>query len=153
VVGQPRASSLDGHDAGVPRVSGGDGGVAAAIPPLVQQAGDFIHQVPHYLQQAQDHSSVIGRLNDRFRLQQRITDEIKGSGGSALNEVVSAGTAVFGVLADCGIVIVLIVYFVVDMPRIRTALYRLVPHMRRPRAILIGDEDSPRSARTSLAMC
>ena len=34
----------------------------------------------------------------------------------------------------------LTVYFLVDMPRIRTNLYRLVPHTRRPRAILIGDE-------------
>jgi predicted PurR-regulated permease PerM len=116
------------------------GFVAAAIPPLAQQAGDFIHQVPQYLQQAQDHSSTIGRLNDRFHLQQRITDRINGSGGSAVNEVVSAGTAVLGALADALIVIVLTVYFVIDMPRIRTALYRLVPHTRRPRAILIGDE-------------
>jgi predicted PurR-regulated permease PerM len=114
--------------------------VAAAVSPLVEQAGDFIHQVPQYLQQAQDHSSAIGRLNDRFHLQQRITDAIKGSGGSAVNEVVTAGTAVFGAVADFLIVIVLTVYFVVDMPRIRTALYRLVPHTRRPRAILIGDE-------------
>ena len=114
--------------------------VASAIPPLVQQAGDLIHEVPFYLQQAQDYSSAIGRLNDRFHLQQRITDAIKGSGGSAVNEVVSAGSAVFGALADSVIVIVLTVYFVVDMPRIRTALYRLVPHTRRPRAILIGDE-------------
>ena len=35
---------------------------------------------------------------------------------------------------------VLTVYFLVDMPRIRTTLYRVVPHSRRPRAILIGDE-------------
>lgn len=116
------------------------GFVAAAIPPLVQQAGDLIHQMPHYLQQAQDHSSAIGKLNDRFHLQQRITDAINGSGGSGLNEVVSAGTAVFGAVADSLIVIVLTVYFLADMPRIRTALYRLVPHTRRPRAILIGDE-------------
>lgn len=116
------------------------GFVAAAIPPLVQQAGDLIHQMPHYLQQAQDHSSAIGKLNDRFHLQQRITDAINGSGGSSLNEVVSAGTAVFGAVADSLIVIVLTVYFLADMPRIRTALYRLVPHTRRPRAILIGDE-------------
>ncbi len=116
------------------------GFVAAAIPPLAQQAQDLIHQVPNYLQQAQDHSSAIGRLNDRFHLQQRITDAVKGSGGSALNEVVSAGTAVFGALADSLIVIVLTVYFLVDMPRIRTTLYRLVPATRRPRAILIGDD-------------
>jgi predicted PurR-regulated permease PerM len=114
--------------------------VAAAIPPLAQQTGEFIQQVPQYLQQARDHSSVIGRLNDRFHLQQRITDGINGSGGSALTEVVSAGTAIFSAVADFLIVIVLTVYFVVDMPRIRATIYRLVPGTRRPRAILIGEE-------------
>jgi predicted PurR-regulated permease PerM len=114
--------------------------VAAAIPPLVQQASDLIQQAPHYIQRAQDHSSVIGRLNDRFHLQQRITDTLNGSGGSVVNDVVSAGTAVFGALTDALIVIVLTVYFLFDMPRIRTSLYRLMPHTRRPRTILIGDE-------------
>ncbi len=114
--------------------------VAAAVPPLVQQASELIKQAPHYLQQAQDHSSAIGRLNERFRVQQRITDTINGSGGSVVNHVVSAGSAVFGAVADSLVVIVLTVYFLVDMPRIRTNLYRLVPHSRRPRAILIGDE-------------
>jgi predicted PurR-regulated permease PerM len=113
---------------------------AAAVPPLVQQATELIKQAPHYLQQAQDHSSTIGRLNDRFHLQQRITDTVKGSGGSVVNDVVSAGSAVFGAVGDSLIVIVLTVYFLVDMPRIRTNLYRMVPNTRRPRAILIGDE-------------
>jgi predicted PurR-regulated permease PerM len=110
--------------------------VGAAIPPLAQQAGELIHEAPHYIQQAQDHSSAVGRLNDRFHLQQRITDAVNGSGGSVLNDVVSAGTAVFEAVADILIVAVLTVYFLVDMPRIRTTLYRLVPHSRRPRAIL-----------------
>ena len=114
--------------------------LAAAIPPLAQQASELIKQAPHYIQQAQDHSSAIGRLNDRLHLQQRITDTINGSGGSVVNDVVSAGSAVFDAVADSLIVIVLTVYFLVDMPRIRTNLYRLVPHTRRPRAILIGDE-------------
>jgi predicted PurR-regulated permease PerM len=114
--------------------------VGAAIPPLVQQAGELIHQAPQYIQQAQDHSSAVGRLNDRFHLQQRITDAVNSSGGSLLNDVVSAGTAVFDAVADVLIVAVLTVYFLAEMPRIRTTLYRLVPHTRRPRAILIGDE-------------
>lgn len=114
--------------------------VAAAIPPLSQQAGQLIHQAPHYIQQAQSHSSTIGKLNDRFHIQQRITDAMNGSGGSVLNEVVSAGSAVFGALADALIVIVLTVYFLFDFPRIRATLYRLVPQDRRPRAILIGDD-------------
>jgi len=116
------------------------GSVAAAIPPLTQQAGELIKQAPHYLQQAQDHSSVIGRLNDRFHLQQRITDTFKGAGGPAVSGLVKAGSAVFGALADLGIVAVLTVYFLVDLPRIRATLYRLVPGSRRPRAILLGDE-------------
>jgi predicted PurR-regulated permease PerM len=114
--------------------------VGAAIPPLAQQAGELIHEAPHYVQQAQDHSSAVGRLNDRLHLQQRITDAVSGSGGSFLNDLVSAGTAVFQAVADVLIVVVLTVYFLVDMPRIRTTLYRMVPHSRRPRAILIGDE-------------
>jgi predicted PurR-regulated permease PerM len=116
------------------------GFVAAAIPPLAQQASQLIDQAPHYVQQAQDHSSLIGRLNDRFHLQQRITNAANGSGGSVLEDLVSAGTAVVGAITDMLVVIVLTVYFLVEMPRIRTTLYRLIPHTRRPRAILIGDE-------------
>jgi predicted PurR-regulated permease PerM len=116
------------------------GSVAAAIPPLAEQARQFIEQAPHYLQLAQDHSSVIGRLNDRFHLQQRITDTLNGSGGPAITGVVKAGSVVFGALSNLGVVAVLTVYFLADMPRIRSTLYRLVPSSRRPRAILLGDE-------------
>lgn len=116
------------------------GFIAAAIPPLSQQASELIAQAPLYLQQAQDHSSTIGRLNERFQLQQRLTDLLSASGGSAVNQVISAGSAVFEAVVDTVIVVVLTVYFLIDLPRIRTFLYRLVPHSRRPRAILIGDE-------------
>ena len=116
------------------------GFIAAAIPPLSEQANQLIAAAPHYFEQARDHSSTIGKLNERFHLQQRITDTMNGSGGSILTDVVTAGGAVFGALADIGIVIVLTVYILVGLPQIRTNLYRLVPHTRRPRAILIGDE-------------
>ena len=114
--------------------------VAAAIPPLSEQASQLINEAPTYVQRAQDHSSLIGRLNDRFHVQQRITAGVNGSGGSILQEVVDAGAAVFGAIANVLIAIVLTVYFLVDMPRIRATLYRMVPHSRRPRTILIGDE-------------
>ena len=116
------------------------GSVAAAIPPLAEQAREFIEQVPHYIQQVQDHSSVIGRLSARYQLWQRITDTIHTAGGSAFEEFVKGATAVFGAVSNVGIVAVLTVYFLVDMPRIRATLYRFVPNSRRPRAILIGDE-------------
>jgi predicted PurR-regulated permease PerM len=57
-----------------------------------------------------------------------------------VNGLLGAGQVVFGALASGLILLVLTVYFVVDLPRIRATLYRLVPHSRRPRAILLGDE-------------
>jgi len=118
------------------------GAVAAAIPPLVEQTRQFIEQAPHYLQQAQSHSSLIGRLNERFHVLQRITDTIHGSGATpaGFGGVVKVGKTVFGAASHVGIVVVLTVYFLGDMPRIRATFYRFVPHSRRPRAILIGDE-------------
>src|ERR1700722_912036 len=116
------------------------GSLAAAIPPLLQQAHQFINEAPHYIQRLDDHSSWIGRLNDRFHVQQRITETVNSSGGPVLAQAVKAGTEVFGALADLLVVAVLTIYFLVDLPRIRATLYRLAPHSRRPRAILIGDE-------------
>jgi predicted PurR-regulated permease PerM len=116
------------------------GALAAAIPVLAQQAGQFIDLAPRYIQRIQEHSPWIGQLNERFHLQQRITDTVNGAGGSALGQAAKAVTTVFGGLADLFIVTVLTVYFLVELPHIRAALYRLVPASRRPRAILIGDE-------------
>ena len=79
---------------------------AAAIPPLVQQAHQFIEQAPHYLQQARDHSSLVGRLNERFHLQQRITEAVDGSGAVTFSGLEKAGLTVFGALSDVGVVAV-----------------------------------------------
>ena len=125
------------------------GTVAATIPPLSQQARELIVQAPHYLQQAQDHSSVIGRLNERFHLQQRITESLNGSGGPAFAGLVKAGSAVVGTLTDLGVVAVLTVYFLVDMPRIRTTLYRFVA--RLPTAA--GDPPRGRDPRQGRCLC
>lgn len=116
------------------------GAVAAAVPPLVQEARQFIEQVPQFLQQAQSHSTVIGGLNERFHVQQRISDMLHNSGSPAIGGLLKAGETIFGALSHVGIVAVLTVYFLAELPRIRSTVYRLVPMSRRPRAILIGDE-------------
>ena len=43
-------------------------------------------------------------------------------------------------MADSLMVTVLTIYFLADLPRIRALGYRFVPHARRPRAILIGED-------------
>jgi predicted PurR-regulated permease PerM len=116
------------------------GSIGAAIPPVVEQSRQFIDQAPQYIRQVQDHSSWVGNLNARFHLQQRITDMFGSGGSGALRELMKAGSTVFGALTDTFLVIVLTVYFLSALPRIRAVLYRFVPNSRRPRAILIGDQ-------------
>jgi len=53
--------------------------LAIAIPPLSQQASQLVSQAPDYLRQVQDHSSALGRLNDRFQLQQHLASAVQGS--------------------------------------------------------------------------
>jgi predicted PurR-regulated permease PerM len=116
------------------------GFLAAAIPPLARQATQFLTQAPTMLSQLQNHHSMLGRLNDRMHLQQRLQRTLSGDASGLVNGLLGAGQVVFSALASTVILVALTVYFVVDLPRIRATLYRLVPHSRRPRAILLGDE-------------
>ena len=114
------------------------GFLTAAIPAVVEQATQFVARAPGYLRDAQNHNTVLGGLNERFHLQQQLEALVSGPGlGGGL---LGAGRAVFSALTNVLILVVLTVYFVADLPRIRAGGYRLIPHSRRPRAILIGDE-------------
>jgi predicted PurR-regulated permease PerM len=62
------------------------------------------------------------------------------SGSTIAGGVLGAGEAIFGAVTDFLIIVILTIYFLADMPRIRGLFYRLVPHSMRPRAILIGDD-------------
>jgi len=115
-----------------------DGGPVGDRDPAAGAAGIAASQAPDYLRQAQDHSSALGRLNDRFQLQQHLTDAVKGS--AVLSSLVGAVTLVVTAITDLVIVAVLTIFFLADMPQLRATFYRFIPAPRRPRAILIGDE-------------
>ncbi|MEV0680063.1 AI-2E family transporter [Actinosynnema sp. NPDC050436] len=115
------------------------GFLAAAIPVVVEQAAALLAALPDYARQAQDHSTFLGRLDERFHLRESVEASF-GPGGGLTDGVLVAGKAVLDVVTDGLVLIVLTIYFVADLPRIRSAMYRLVPHSRRPRAILIGDD-------------
>ncbi|MBO3749936.1 AI-2E family transporter [Streptosporangiaceae bacterium NEAU-GS5] len=115
--------------------------LALAIPALVEQGGRFVRQLPGYVQSLQDKSSFLGALNQRFQLQQRLADFASGKANLSLaTGLLGAGQVVVGAAVSVLVVCVLTVYFLADMSRIKTTLYRCVPHSRRPRVILIGDE-------------
>ncbi len=116
------------------------GFIAAAVPPLVAQSSQLVRQLPHYVGQLQDRSSLLGRLNAQFHAQQRIEALLSGGGQSIFGGLLGAGQMVLSAAGAIATVLVLTIYFLADLPRIRQLIYRLMPNSRRPRAILIGDE-------------
>jgi predicted PurR-regulated permease PerM len=119
------------------------GFLAAAIPPLVAQTEAFVHQLPNYVAQMKDHSTTLGKLDARFHIQDHVSKAVTSSNGSSVaTGLLSAGQVVLTVTASTFTVLVLTVYLLFDLPRIRRLVYRLTPASRRPRIILIGDEVS-----------
>jgi hypothetical protein len=75
----------------------------------------------------QNRQAVLGHLNDRLHPQQRLQRTFSGDVPGLFSGPFGAGQVVLNALSSTGIVAVLIVYFVADLPRIRATLYRLVP--------------------------
>ncbi len=116
------------------------GFLSAAIPPLVSQATALADKVPGYLNTVQDHSSHLGKLNDKFHLQQRLTGFLSGGGTSLAGGVLGAGKMVLSAATSLLVVLVLAIYFLAGMPAIKQLFYRLAPRSRRERTTLIGED-------------
>jgi predicted PurR-regulated permease PerM len=116
------------------------GFLAAAIPPLASEATALAHQIPHYVDDLQNRNSQLGKLNVKYHIQQRLTNLVSSRGGSLVGGVVGAGTLVVGTVSEILAIIVFSIYFLAGLPQIKMFTYRLIPHSRRPRAILLGDE-------------
>jgi predicted PurR-regulated permease PerM len=134
----PRWAAVLTVIAGVAAV--GAGFLIAAIPPTASQATDLVHQMPHYMHQLQEHNSSLGKLNARYHIQQRVTSLISSKGGAMIGGVLGAGEFVLSTVSSMVLVLVLSVYFLAGLPKIKLFAYRLVQHSRRPRVILISDE-------------
>jgi len=116
------------------------GFVAAAVPPLAAQTTALVHHMPYYVHQLQSHNSGLGKLNARFHLQQRLTSLLSSKGTTLIGGVLGAGELVISAFSSFLLVAVLSVYFLSSLEKTKLLVYRLIPHSRRPRGILIGEE-------------
>src|ERR1700691_2645427 len=116
------------------------GFVAGAIPPLVAQAGALADHLPQYAHSLKDHNSELGKLNAKYHLQQRGSKLLSSKGSTLVGGVLGAGKLVLSAATSVILITVMVVYFLFSMPKIRLFAYRLAPHSRRTRVILIGDE-------------
>jgi len=115
------------------------GFVAARSAALAQQAAELVSQAPKYLQQLNDHSTVLGRLNNQFHLVDKLKAQASGGASLAAGGVLHAGTVLISATFETVIVLVLVIYFLADLAQIKHGFYRLFPRHRRPRVGLLGD--------------
>jgi predicted PurR-regulated permease PerM len=114
--------------------------LASIAAPLSKEVTALIDAAPGYLQQLQDRSSTLGRLNAQLHLTERAQALANDKLGThTAGNLLTVGGAVASTVFDTVIVLVLIVYFLADLPRITAAVYRLAPRHRRPRVGLLGD--------------
>ncbi|WP_433387258.1 AI-2E family transporter [Micromonospora sp. KLBMP9576] len=116
------------------------GGAFALVPPIVTQSGQFVDQLPSYLE-ALRRNEAVNDLVERYDLMQRLQNAVNADTvGQALGGVLGGAQLVFGTVFRGLTVLVLTIYFLAYFNRLRELGYSLVPRSRRERVRLIGDE-------------
>ncbi len=114
----------------------------AVVPPIVDQASEFVDKAPDYVTQLQDNERIAA-LDERFGLldrAQRMLDDPERIGVSAAGGVLGVGKVVFSAFFSALTVLIVTLYFLANLPAIKAHSYRLVPRSRRARVGLLTDE-------------
>jgi predicted PurR-regulated permease PerM len=101
------------------------------IPPLVHQAGGLTTDFPGYLDHLRDRSPSLKGLEDRFHLQGKIDDLARTLPGKLGKQALGFGQRFLGAVVSALLVIVLTIYFMLDLPRLRRGFVRLFPKRHR----------------------
>ncbi len=115
----------------------------AVVPPIVDQAQEFIDKgAPAFLAQLQDNERIAD-LDRRFGLLERAEQTLENPerlGVSAAGGVLGVGKVVFGAFASALTILIVTLYFLANLPSIKARAFRLVPRTRRARVGLLADE-------------
>jgi predicted PurR-regulated permease PerM len=101
------------------------------IPPLIRQGGKLTGDFPGYLDNLRQRSPSLRRIEDQFNLQTKIDDFARTVPQKLGHEALAFSQRFLGALVSALLVLVLTIYFMVDLPRLRRGLVRLVPRPRR----------------------
>lgn len=116
------------------------GGIFALVPPVVTQSGQFVEQIPTYVEQLR-RSDTINELVERYDLMEKAQAAANADNiGRAVGGVFGGAKFIFGTAFNVLTVLVLTIYFMATFDRIKQLGYALVPASRRERVQLIGDE-------------
>jgi predicted PurR-regulated permease PerM len=103
------------------------------LPPLIHEVPKLAGDFPGYLTKLRERSPSLRHLEDRFNLQPKITDYAQHLPSKLGSQALSFGRRFLGALVSTLLIVVLSIYFMIDLPRLRRALVRLFPKRLRPR--------------------
>ena len=117
------------------------GFLALAIPVLVTEASRLAADVPHYLHSLNNHHTFLGKLNSRYHLVRALQRFISKGGSSQIaGGVLGFGKVVLDLVGSVVVVVIISVYLLADLPRVKRGIYALAPLSRRARMVLLTDE-------------
>ena len=112
------------------------GFVWSVAPPLAKQATNLANDIPGYAQQLTERSQTYREFTDRYGLTQKITDALSSLPAKVGADVFDLAQRLLGALLNLLLIVVLSIYFMADLPRIRRGVVRLAPSARRPQVAL-----------------
>jgi predicted PurR-regulated permease PerM len=107
--------------------------LVSVIPALVHQFEALVRDFPGYLATLQDRSARFRGLSDRLQLTSRIQGLLADLPGRLGSGLLGLTRRLFGALFSTLTVLVLTIYFMADLPRLRHGVMRLFPHAHRDR--------------------
>jgi predicted PurR-regulated permease PerM len=97
------------------------------IAPLVTQATKLGGDIPQLLQDLRAKSAIFQDLEQRFHLEQRIRELGDDLPGVLARDALNAGRTLLSALVSTLLIVVLSIYFMLDMPRLRRGAVMLTP--------------------------
>ncbi len=112
--------------------------LAFAVPVAVTQAENLAKQIPGYLHTLENRHTTAGKLNYKYHIISRLQKVLQGNGAS-FGSVLGAGEVVLDLVGAVILVVILTVYLLADLPRVKRGMYQLAPRARRARMVLLTD--------------
>jgi predicted PurR-regulated permease PerM len=113
--------------------------MVSVIPAMVHQFEALVHDFPGYLASLQERSARFRGLSDRFHLTGRIQALLADLPGRLGGGLLGFTRRLFGALFSALTVVVLTIYFMADLPRLRHGVMRVFPRAHRAKFGRIAD--------------
>jgi predicted PurR-regulated permease PerM len=114
----------------------------AVVPPIVDQVGQLTDKAPDYIRQLEENRRIAS-LDNRYHFLQSARDYLshpENAGTKVFGGVLGVGKVVFSAFFSTLTVLILTLYFLSNLPTIKSNFYRTIPRSRRARVGLLVDE-------------